>query len=78
MKIAIDDEAARLRAELDAAITIARGYLLQVAEHEIHVGGLRRALELIRSTAVYDYDGDTSTRGERLDAVRKIAQGALA
>ena len=78
MKIAIDDEADQLRAERDAAITIARGYLLQVAEHEIHVGGLRRALELIRSTAVYDYDGYTKTLGERLDEVRRIARGALA
>ena len=73
-----DDEAARLRAERDAAITIGRQYLLQVAEQEIIVGTLRRALGAVAQEAIYDADGDSLTRGERLDAVRRIARGALA
>ena len=73
-----DDEAARLRAERDAAITIGRGYLLQVAEQEIIVGTLRRALGAVAQEAIYDADGDSLTRGERLDEVRRIARGALA
>ena len=72
-----DDEAARLRAERDAAITIGRQYLLQVAEQEIIVGTLRRALGAVAQEAIYDADGDSLTRGERLDRVRKIALGAL-
>jgi hypothetical protein len=72
------DEAARLRAERDAAITIGRQYLLQVAEHEIYVGKLRRALDAVAREATYDSDGDSLTRGERLDEVRRIALVALA
>ena len=72
------DEAARLRAERDAAVAIGARYLLQVAEQEIIVGTLRRALGAVAQEAIYDADGDSLTRGERLDQVRKIAQGALA
>ena len=72
------DEARLIRYERDAAIAIAQGSCLRVAGQETVIATLRLALAAIISGTAYDFDGDSLTRGERLDRVRKIAQGALA
>ena len=42
------------------------------------ITALRLALAQVAREATYDGDGDSLTRGERLDQVRRIARGALA